>query len=76
MEKTVNVGLQKAIDAAGSRTALAEKLGITLGAISQWDQVPIQRVPQIEKVIGVSRYELRPDFFGAAEPKQRKRAAA
>ena len=66
MDKPIDPGLQKAIDAAGTRTALAEKLGITLGAISQWDRIPIQRVPQVEKATGVSRHELRPDFFGPA----------
>ena len=66
MEKHIDPGLQKAIDAAGTRTALAEKLGITLGAISQWDRIPILRVPQVEEVTGVPRHELRPDFFQPA----------
>lgn len=34
--------------------------------ISRWERygVPIERVPIVEKVTGLSRHELRPDFFG------------
>jgi DNA-binding transcriptional regulator YdaS (Cro superfamily) len=65
---TINdTGLQKAIEAAGNRTALAEKLGITLGAVSQWDKIPLNRVLQVEEVTGVPRYLLRPDFFVSTE---------
>lgn len=67
MKPVDDPGLQKAIDAAGTRTALAEKLGITLGAISQWDKIPLSRVLQVEAATGVPRYHLRPDFFGVSQ---------
>jgi DNA-binding transcriptional regulator YdaS (Cro superfamily) len=60
-------GLQRAIDAAGNRTALADKLGITLGAVSQWEKIPLNRVLQVEQVTGIPRYVLRPDFFVTTE---------
>ena len=67
MKPVDDPGLQKAIEAAGNRTALAEKLGITLGAISQWEKVPLNRVLQVEAATGVPRYQLRPDFFMGVE---------
>lgn len=47
------------------RLHLARSLGITHGAISQWDQVPAERVLDVERITGISRHELRPDIFGA-----------
>jgi DNA-binding transcriptional regulator YdaS (Cro superfamily) len=63
-------GICKARAAAGGRNAdLARLLGITPSAISQWRQVPFRRALQIEaRTEGrVTRAELRPDLFGAAE---------
>lgn len=57
--------LKKAITAVGGKAEdLAAKLGITPQAISQWEQVPLLRVPDVERITGISRYDLRPDFFG------------
>lgn len=58
--------LEKAIAAVGSASELARQLGITPAAVLQWETVPILRVPEVERISGVSRHELRPDFFGAA----------
>lgn len=63
--------LRRAIKIIGSQEKLAEKLGITQGAISHWFNKniglvpPIDYVIEIEKATGgqVTRYELRPDFF-------------
>lgn len=51
---------------AGGTSALAKAIGggITPQAISQWDIVPLTRVPEVEKITGISRHELRPDYFG------------
>jgi len=49
----------------GRRTALAEKLQITSGALSQWSQVPADRAIAVEAITGISRHILRPDVFGA-----------
>ncbi len=56
-----------AIQAAGSQSELAYRLGITSGAISQWGSVPLQRVLDVEAATGVPRYVLRPDFFVSRE---------
>lgn len=57
----------RAVAAVGGVTRLAEKIGVTRSAVSQWDQVPVERVADVERVTGISRYELRPDIFGAPQ---------
>ena len=42
---------------------LAQELGITQGAISQWNEVPYRRVLEIERLTGIPRHELRPDIY-------------
>lgn len=44
-----------------SKLAKALK-GITPQAISQWKQVPAERVVEVETVTGIPRHELRPDL--------------
>lgn len=55
----------------GRRIALAQKLRIRPGAISQWDKVPAERVLAVEAATGVSRHALRPDVYGPA-PRARR----
>lgn len=55
--------LKRAIDAVGGPAKLAAPLGITVQAISQWDEVPPLRVIAVERASGVSRHELRPDLY-------------
>lgn len=54
----------------GRRGELATSLGITSGALSQWGQVPADRVISVERLTGISRHDLRPDVFGPASPKE------
>lgn len=49
----------------GRRGKLAAELKITSGALSQWTQVPADRVIAVEAATGISRHVLRPDVFGA-----------
>lgn len=61
--------LDRAKQAAGGAVKLAEALGVTVQAISQWDEVPPLRVLAVERASGVSRSELRPDLY-PPEPAQ------
>lgn len=58
----------KAIEIAGGLTALANELGVTVGAVHQWKAgikaVPARHCPKIESITGgqVTAEELCPDF--------------
>lgn len=58
-----DVALSRAIKAVGGTARLADELGVTSQAISQWDRCPIERARQVEDATGVPRHELRPDIF-------------
>jgi len=67
--------VKAAVDKHGSRAAVAERLGITRQSMDQWEQTPPKHVLEMEKLSGVSRYDLRPDVYGPdpKEPKGRRR---
>ena len=56
-------GLQQAINAAGGAAALARTLGITVQAISQWRQIPADRVVAVSRATSVPVTVLRPDLY-------------
>jgi DNA-binding transcriptional regulator YdaS (Cro superfamily) len=66
--------LQRAINELGGVKQLAEAIGVSGPAISQWGRVPSERVIAVERATGgkVSRQELRPDLY----PLERRRGAA
>lgn len=65
MSKSHNphLGLALAIKACGSKAELARRIGITRGAIQQWETCPFHRAIDVERVTGVSRVILCPSFF-------------
>jgi len=72
--------LERVIEILGSQEGLAATLGIKSPSISGWrnrKKVPADRCIAIENAVEgrVTRYDLRPDVFGAAPMKTRKRAA-
>lgn len=63
--------LDDAVRCLGNQNALATAIGIRSASISGWrkrGQVPIEQCKPIEKATAgaVTRYDLRPDIFGAA----------
>ena len=56
-------GLQQAIDAAGSISELARRIGLARQAVQQWQAVPAHQIIAVEKATGVPREELRPDLY-------------
>lgn len=62
--------IKRAIEVAGTQTALAEKIGATQGQVWQWSAgrkpIPAHRCIPIEEATEgrVTRYDLRPDVFG------------
>jgi DNA-binding transcriptional regulator YdaS (Cro superfamily) len=47
----------------GALSQLAVELGVTAQAVHLWEVVPIQRVLEVERITGISRQRLRPDYF-------------
>lgn len=61
--------IDTAVAKAGNASTLARSLGISHTAVRKWQLMgrpPAERVLDIERVTGISRYELRPDVFGPA----------
>ena len=62
------MSLAKAIRAVGTAKHLAEKLGLSENAISQWKNkykgvIPPDRVLEVYAATGVTPHELRPDIY-------------
>lgn len=54
-------GITKAVDAAGSQTALAELLGVTQQAVSKWEArgwAPLERARQIANAFPIPLKDL------------------
>ncbi len=63
-----NTAIERAVDAAGSQSALARELGVTHQAVQQWvadGKPPVRRAIDIEIAVNgaVTREELRPDIY-------------
>jgi TorA maturation chaperone TorD/DNA-binding transcriptional regulator YdaS (Cro superfamily) len=56
-------GLKEAIQAVGGVTELARRIGIAQPSVSNWDQIPADRVMAVEAATGVTRMRLRPDLY-------------
>ena len=61
------IELDKFLSIHGNKSRLAREIGVTKGAITQWGECPVKRVPDVEKVTGIPRHVLRPDFFNAPQ---------
>jgi DNA-binding transcriptional regulator YdaS (Cro superfamily) len=64
------LALKRAIEAAGSQSDLAKKIGKTQGHVASWlrrGRAAPDCVLAIEKATGISRHDLRPDIFGRTQ---------
>jgi DNA-binding transcriptional regulator YdaS (Cro superfamily) len=62
----MKAAIEQAIQVAGGRKALAERIGVRVQAVEKWvrfDRIPAERVLTIERLTGVSRHKLRPDLY-------------
>jgi len=64
MVRSMSNVTKNAIKRAGGAPVIARELGLTRQAVNKWDEVPSKHVLAIEKLSGVTRYELRPDLYG------------
>lgn len=58
---------ERAVEASGGVSRLAEGIGVTRSAVSQWPRVPAERVLEVERISGIPRHELRPDIYPAPD---------
>ena len=66
MTRKISTGLKLAIKAAGTEADLARKLNVTPQAVNKWNDVPLDRVLQVEKATGVPREKLAPQMYERA----------
>src|SRR5262245_47775814 len=47
----------------GNALALAQALGLSPSAVSQWERVPYHHVLEVARITRISRSKLRPDIY-------------
>lgn len=57
------MSIKAIIKKAGGPSKVARLLGIHHSAVLRWQDVPYERVLELEAATGIPREELRPDFF-------------
>jgi DNA-binding transcriptional regulator YdaS (Cro superfamily) len=67
IELLLPYAVKTAIKEAGGLRELARRLDINHQAILQWEQIPVGRLLEIERVTGVPRELLRPDLYRAEQ---------
>lgn len=46
----------------GMLAKIADDLGLARSTVSEWDKVPAERLPEVERITGIPRHILRPDI--------------
>jgi len=62
----MHISVKEAAARVGGVAQLANRLGITQSAVYQWEEVPVERVADLERLTGLPRSHFRPDIFPAA----------
>jgi TorA maturation chaperone TorD len=61
-------GVIEAIRAAGGVSELARRIGVSQPSVSNWERIPVERLPAVEAATGLDRATLRPDLFAGRSP--------
>lgn len=67
MDQELASAVERVISKYGTLGATGDAFGLTAQAVMKWKskgRIPLERVPDVERLTGISRHELRPDFFG------------
>lgn len=67
-------GMDAVKESVVSLAWLAREIGVTRGAIAQWNEVPADRIEAVSKATGIAPEVLRPDLAGIFS-KRKGRAA-
>ncbi len=59
--------VRRLIKRFGTHKRLANALGITRSAVSQWRAVPPQQCLALHRITGIPLHELRPDIYPAPD---------
>jgi pyruvate kinase len=58
-----DAALELALSPRLAVTEIAEALGVSRAAVSQWRRVPERHVAIVARITGISKRRLRPDLF-------------
>lgn len=60
----MELSIKEIAEPVGGVVALSLGLGLSRGAVSQWEKVPVERVKDVSRLTGFPREQIRPDIFG------------
>ena len=61
-EGQARVMMEKLRGEPGQLSRIAQALGVYPQAVHQWKMVPLDRVVEVERITGIPREKLRPDY--------------
>lgn len=59
----ISPGLREIRDTPGMSVKIADALGITRQAVSDWDKIPLGRLLEVEQITKIPRERLMPEIF-------------
>lgn len=63
----MKTGMEAVKESVPSLAHLAREIGVTRGAVAQWDRVPAERIADVARVTNLSFDIIRPDLFAATK---------
>lgn len=65
MSTEQKTGMEAVKACTKSMAALARAIGVTRGAVAQWERVPAERIGDVSRATGLPPHIIRPDLFPA-----------